>query len=248
MASTGIGGEVGWWCPSLDTSGNGTDTVFDLAGNSNNGTLTNMDAATDWVADTANGGVRALDFDGANDFISTPFTAGVVTTMSMSAWVKQSALHINKVICGWWSGSQGLFIQTGFLSSSSILCLAGDGAQWCYTPVGSFDAAVWAHVAFVYEGDAEERIKLYINGVKHSVTYYSGAVATSVSLSSQYFNIGKIPTMRYWNGLIDDVRVFDRKLTAGEITLLASKRGYQPSLGIKRRRINSGLINMGLIR
>jgi hypothetical protein len=26
-----------------------------------------MDAATDWVADTANDGVRALDFDGSND-------------------------------------------------------------------------------------------------------------------------------------------------------------------------------------
>ena len=36
---------VAAWIPSLDTAGNGTTTLTDLVG-SNNGTLTNMDAAT----------------------------------------------------------------------------------------------------------------------------------------------------------------------------------------------------------
>ena len=45
-------GLQGWWCPSLDDAGNGTTTLTDLSGNGNHGTLTNMDPATDWVADT----------------------------------------------------------------------------------------------------------------------------------------------------------------------------------------------------
>ena len=57
--------QIAAWIPSLDTAGNGTTTLTDLVG-SNDGTLTNMDAA-DWVADTDAGGVRALDFDGTND-------------------------------------------------------------------------------------------------------------------------------------------------------------------------------------
>ena len=48
----GLGDEVGWWCPSLDDTGNGTVTLNDLSGSGDDGTLTNMDAATDWVSDT----------------------------------------------------------------------------------------------------------------------------------------------------------------------------------------------------
>ena len=73
---TGIGNELAWWCPSLDETGNGTTTLYDLVG-SVNGTLTNMDASTDWVADTASGGVRCLDFDGTNDFIDYGATPGI---------------------------------------------------------------------------------------------------------------------------------------------------------------------------
>lgn len=74
------------WIPSLDTAGNGTTTLTDLVG-SNHGTLTNMDAATDWVADTGAGGVRALDFDGVNDHVvfSPPAFS---STASFSLWVK----------------------------------------------------------------------------------------------------------------------------------------------------------------
>ena len=63
---------VAAWIPSLDTAGNGTTTLTDLVG-SNNGTLTNMDAATDsltgaavaqatvYASDPANSPVMAAD-------------------------------------------------------------------------------------------------------------------------------------------------------------------------------------------
>ena len=51
-------GLVGAWMPSLGVTG---ETLRDVSGNGNHGTLTNMDAASDWVA-TSKG--LALDFDG----------------------------------------------------------------------------------------------------------------------------------------------------------------------------------------
>ena len=56
-------GLVGAWMPSFGVTGN---TLKDVSGNGNDGTLTNMDAATDWVG-TSKG--LALDFDGDNDYI-----------------------------------------------------------------------------------------------------------------------------------------------------------------------------------
>ena len=56
-------GLVGAWMPSFGVTGN---TLKDVSGNENDGTLTNMDAASDWVA-TSKG--LALDMLSPDDFI-----------------------------------------------------------------------------------------------------------------------------------------------------------------------------------
>ena len=56
-------GLVGAWMPSFGVTGK---TLKDVSGNGNDGTLTNMDAASDWVG-TSKG--LALDFDGVNDYV-----------------------------------------------------------------------------------------------------------------------------------------------------------------------------------
>ena len=58
-------GLVGAWMPSFGVTG---ETLRDVSGNGNHGTLTNMDAASDWVT-TPKG--LALDFDGVNDYVNT---------------------------------------------------------------------------------------------------------------------------------------------------------------------------------
>ena len=77
MSRNLLTGLVGAWCPSLGPSGY---TLLDRSGRGNHGTLTNMDAASDWVGTP---GGWALDYDGTNDyvqldannkFISTPLT------------------------------------------------------------------------------------------------------------------------------------------------------------------------------
>jgi len=51
-------GLIGYWDFNL---GKGASTAYDLSGNGNNGTLTNMDVNTDWV-DSNSGLGQALDF------------------------------------------------------------------------------------------------------------------------------------------------------------------------------------------
>mgnify|MGYP003394682368 FL=1 len=79
-------GLVGAWSPAAQGRSIGATgyTVPDLSGLGNHGTLTNMDAATDWVT---TGGYPSLDFDGVNDHVPcgnvrVPFLG----TYSISIW------------------------------------------------------------------------------------------------------------------------------------------------------------------
>jgi len=71
-------GLVGAWCPSMGVTGN---TLRDLSGRNNHGTLTNMDPATDWVVSD---GQYALDFDGANDWVDVG--ASTILRLENTSW------------------------------------------------------------------------------------------------------------------------------------------------------------------
>ena len=78
-------GLVGAWMPSFGVTG---ETLRDVSGNGNDGTLTNMDAASDWVA-TSKG--LALDFDGSNDRVEVDdqelrFARYGTDGLSISTW------------------------------------------------------------------------------------------------------------------------------------------------------------------
>ncbi len=74
----------------------------------------------------------------------------------------------------------------------------------------------WVHVAAVLPegGNNTDKVLLYINGVKETVTVTAGALNTG---SVAAMRIGTNEGGNYFTGLIDDVRVYDRALTAEEI-------------------------------
>ena len=87
---------VSAWVPSRDTAGNSTTTLTDLSSGENNGTLTNMAVpANNWVADTDAGGVRALEFDGSNDYVALGSGAALSITgeMAISCWYKSAGTY-----------------------------------------------------------------------------------------------------------------------------------------------------------
>jgi hypothetical protein len=69
----------------------------------------------------------------------------------------------------------------------------------------------WSHLASTYDGST---LRLYVNGVLVSST----AAAGSLAASSGVLRIGGNGVWPEWfAGLIDEVRVYNRALTAGEI-------------------------------
>jgi len=65
-------GCVGWWEANM---GSGL-VVPDISGQDNHGTMTNMDASTDWVQGR-HGGEGALEFDGATNYVDLQTTSSV---------------------------------------------------------------------------------------------------------------------------------------------------------------------------
>ena len=75
----------------------------------------------------------------------------------------------------------------------------------------------WSHVAGTLQNS---RVKLFINGVEdssHQINNFSSITSTSYDLS-----IGRFGTYSgyYFDGKLDDVRIYDRALSAAEVQAL----------------------------
>jgi hypothetical protein len=205
---------VAAWVPSRDDAGNGTTTLTDLVG-SNNGTLTNMDAATDWVADTDAGGVRALEFDGVNDHILTTLTAVNAAANTISFWVKSVGAAGTFYLSQRGAGGN----QWQIWHSSSDLVSYWNGST-IITGSSLVSGGNWVHVCVVRDGTS---IKWYRNGIlTHTKT---SSVPTA---STQAVRLMTDDGTTFGAGTIDDIRIFDQALNATDVAdLYAAGRGGQ---------------------
>jgi hypothetical protein len=72
----------------------------------------------------------------------------------------------------------------------------------------------WTHLALVYNGSATPSVTVYVNGV---VLVASTTATGNINSTTSPFLIGGTPDVRDFNGLVDEVEVFDRALGATEI-------------------------------
>lgn len=224
-------GLVGHW--KLDES-SGASTAADSSGNGNNGTLTNMDPATDWVAGEID---NALDFDGTNDYV----TMGNILTseitalpVSVSAWVyprtTQGGIFTLDDFTSDSNGRQGFKVALyggTKISGMYYPCSGSAGSCRCekVQNTGTLQLNAWNHVAVVFT--AYNNIKLYVNGIENSGTYYCSGTSNTINRGTFPARIGVITNYHgnTWrtNGVIDDVRVYNRDLTTDEIETLSGR-------------------------
>lgn len=83
----------------------------------------------------------------------------------------------------------------------------------------------WYHVAGTYDGSA---IRIYVNGALEG----ENDVADTIAVSTNHLNIGRDPSnpadaSRFWDGLIDEVQLFNRALAPSEILTIyqAGRKG-----------------------
>lgn len=220
---TGLGGEKLWLCPTLNNSAN------DISGNGNNGSY---QGGMGTVTDTSNGGSFAYDFDGANDYIRVPkanFDFLVETnSFSQSVWVKSDATGQRCFIGGDLGNSAK---NTGlFQDSNGVIRANRSVGSGPYSPDTTSTTAVpisqWTHFAWVVDNTTST---LYMDGVQifqetGTFTTVTGPLVDDILIGC--YSVG--PSLySFLDGLIDDVRIYNRVLTQSEIAHLASSRGVQ---------------------
>ena len=242
---TGLGDEVLWFSPSLDSSPYSNDLSV------NGFDLSFINGATT-VVDTLNGGTRAYSLDGTNDYLqvsgstlqgTAPFDT-VSTQMSMSTWAYLStfdgAPSGGGSLTGKYSGASTTFSlnhrsdDVGVLQGSAYSQNDTDASysqDSIESAAGTVDPStgVWYHYLLTYDtskSGATSRLKFYLNGSLVSVaTIISTGTGDRIrSKSGVNLLIGGISTSYIWGGRIDDYRIFSRVLTDAEISHLSSSR------------------------
>jgi hypothetical protein len=182
-------------------------TTADASGNGNVGTLT----GAAWSTQGRHG--NALSFNGTNNTVRVASSASLnlTTGMTLSAWI-QPTVSQN----GW---RTVLFRQTDayFLMSAGDGALrpAGGGTLGSSTPYASAPTAIavnaWTHVAVTYDG---AMLRLYVNGTQVATRAAGGVIQSS---TNPLWIGGNQPYGEHFQGLIDEVRVYNRALTGVDI-------------------------------
>jgi len=228
MADSTFTNAVLWQTFSYDDTLN----YYDLSVEGNDGVATN--ANTNPSYSTANGGV--YDFDGVDDYIdcnSANSTLAALSIGTITAWVYPEAedgrivsvTENNQVgsdhFCDTWI-SGGMIVAAGYK--------AGATWQWALVTDASISSNQWNHVAVVHDGTAPV---IYVDGVAVAQTFNGTADKTKwwsdiPTLEETSIGVQRAQTTTddFFNGTIDDARIYDRALTSNEVfTIHANTTG-----------------------
>jgi hypothetical protein len=190
-------------------------TAADASGNGNAGTIRGAVRVA---------GIRgqALQFDGADDWVTVPDAASLdlVSGMTLEAWVRPGAMT------GW----ETVLLKERGADQFAYALYAHDGGALsggAPVPSGNVDVSAaprtlrgpstlpaeqWTHLATTYDGATQ---RIFVNGAQVA----SRAQGGSITLSGGVLRIGGNNSFagEFFEGLIDDVRVYNRALSAAEI-------------------------------
>jgi hypothetical protein len=207
-------GLVGYWELNEAT---GSTVASDSSGNSNNGTLTSMDPANDWVSGHIEGG---LDFDGSDDYINVPHNANLALTggMTFAAWgnTRDTIGGYRAILAKDFPGN-GLSNYWFGISNDELMFgfFAAGGFKSVTTPSSNLQPGTWYHLAATFD-PANDVVRLYVDGSEVHV----GPFTYEPTTETVDLWIGTSVDGEDWDGKLDELRIYNRVLAPSEIAQL----------------------------
>jgi|GEM_PF-1308751 len=202
-------GLAGYW--DFDEA-SGT-TISDKSGNGNNGTLQN---GARWAtAGTPMQTGSALQFDGIDDFLqiadNQKLANATHSSFSVETWLKINAYPSNNadIFYKYWPG---FLVRVDSVGTGNLFIYDGTASQSHYTSSSALPLNQWVHVLIVRDQDSKT-VNWYINGKLDTSTADS---IGSLNTTGKTLWLAKAMNYKYFNGLIDEVRLYDRALSAEE--------------------------------
>ena len=190
-------------------AGSGT-TVADASGQENHGTL----SGAKWTTHGRYGG--ALSFDGAHGLVSVADAASLDLSsgMTLEAWVyptKLTGLHSAIVKEGNGGVVYALYGNGSAPRPSAYVRIEGKRPTGGSSGQMALEVNAWTHLAATYDGAT---LRLFVNGAETA----SHPVTGSIMASSNPLRVGGNAVWgEYFAGVIDEVRIYNRALSAAEI-------------------------------
>jgi hypothetical protein len=181
--------------------------VADASGYGNNGTMSGATRSTSGHS----GG--ALSFNGSSSFVSVPDSNSLdlTTGMTLEVWVRPTS----------GSGWRSVILKESPGNLAYALYSANNASRpggWINNPTehsvlgtAAVPLNAWTHLAVTYDGSS---FRFYTNGVLVRTT----SSVTAIKPSTGNLRIGGNSVWgEFFSGLIDDVRIYNRALSASEI-------------------------------
>ena len=186
-------------------------------------------AAKDTAAPTRGG--RVLPLDGVNQYVELHNSIADFKETAICVWVKWTGIAGGHRV---WSMGDGagkfMYLTPKDASSGNLRFVISDASTTEYLDGGSaMPANVWTHVAVVFSAAASSSI-LYVNGAAVATnavaTLYPADLNAPLMENSNYLGRGNAGD--YFQGYLDDFRVYMKTLTAGEVSAVYAEAAPGP--------------------
>lgn len=228
-------GLVGYWSFNEGTS----TKAMDYSGKGNTGTITN---AT-WVDGKLG---EALRFDGNGDYIRLPLEAYSFVSggneITMGGWFKGSM--IQSMIRFQPTGI--VYIVLGWGTTNPLAIISTDGATNGVEIDGNVQDGNWHYVAMTWKRNTINGFKIYVDGVVTNQRNSADVALPTLTNQNPPYLGSYIGSSEYTNGLIDDVRIYNRELSAAEIQGLyqSGAQKINSSQNVTNSTLDSSLVGL----
>jgi hypothetical protein len=180
----------------------------DISLNNNNGTLINGP-----IYNPDNAGY--FSFDGINDYCSTPYFGNATDTFTYSAWAQISTVDSLLISRGRDGAGSGFSVAlshrlNGAISSTVI----ADGSQIeALSATGYWRPNEWALITGVWQSGVS--LSAYYNG---NIVARTSTASVNLRTSTEGWVLASITTGQFFNVKIANFTIYNRVLTASEIS------------------------------
>lgn len=212
---TVIAGLMGWWKMDEDNWDGTASEVVDASGSSNHGTASGAIVASGKFG-------NAGSFDGTDDVVTVAAGAGAnmygSSGYTVCGWIKPTGGGEGGA--GEWFSKGNSYVRVDTESGGTVKVSASFDlatADASYTTTSTIPVNQWSQVCASWRDDSDDELDVYVNGTLVGTSTNGEGSLSDDSAVALY--IGGDSSNNF-AGLVDDLRVYNKGLTAGKVTEL----------------------------